>query len=303
MDGTNAGLFWLEWQYGTLVLVGTAVCLFARGWQKRANPSNKNQDIYTRRRMVSFYASIFFIILALCSPFYNLATRYFSIHVAQHILLMALIPCLLTVSNPLPILKSGLPKILKKLVQRIKLSQIFERYKESIIQITSPGVAFVLATVSFWIWYDPQIHQLTLQYAWVHRFETTLLFFVALFYWWHILGAEPRLHKRMPPVIRILYTMIGTWPIKIVGLILLFTSQSVYQYPPSYQFSGLNINDQGVGAIIVWALGGFVFSTTATILARDWLHTEEMKPIDPTPAWQTDQAMRAPGFPIINHKR
>ena len=296
MDSTTTGLFWLEWQYSTLFLVITAVYLFMRGVKALAkNPTAPIKP--TRRQKTIFYIANLIILIVLASPFYTLATRLFSVHVAQHILLMALIPCLLTLSNPYPILKAGLPKQIKTYLAHPKLRAFYKSQTENIKHLTSPGVAFILATVSFWIWYDPKIHQLTLQYAWVHRFETTLLFFVALFYWWHILGAEPHLHQRMPPIIRILYTMVGTWPIKIVGLILLFSSQSVYQYPPSYQFSGLNINDQGVGAILVWALGGFVFSTTATILARDWLHKEELKPIDPAPAWQTDKAMRAPGFP------
>lgn len=297
MNGIVTGLFLNnEWQFVTLICVGTAVYLFQKGW-KIYHQSHKNQLNVKPRRRMAFMIAMSLVAFILGTPIHHLATRLFSVHVGQHILLMALIPCLITYSNPLPILALGIPKPVKtsKYVQIVRV--LLADAKSHLIQMSNPGVAFVLATVTFWIWYDPQIHQLTLQYRWVHTVETTLLLSVALLYWWHILGAEPHWHKPMPPVIRILYTMIGTWPIKIVGLILLFSNQNIYPYPDAYQFSGLNINDQGVGAILVWAIGGFVFSTTATILARDWLHHEEVKPIDPAPAWQTDHAMRAPGFP------
>ncbi len=300
MESIFSGLFSFQyWQITTFFFVGVALFVFQKGWgriNQLALQDSELQPIKKYQR-TAFFAGMFLILLILGSPIHHLATQMFSVHVGQHILLMALIPCLINLSNPLPILWLGLPQRLKTAVSQQVENPRWNTLKDGLHQVTSPGAAFVMATVTFWIWYDPQVHQLTRQYRWVHSLETTLLLSVALLYWWHILGAAPRIHRRMPPVVRILYTIMGTWPIKIVGLILLFSSQNVYQYPDVYQFSGLNINDQGVGAIIVWALGGFVFSSTATLLARDWMYNEEIKPIDPSPAWQNEYEMRAPGFP------
>ncbi|MEM7333874.1 MAG: cytochrome c oxidase assembly protein [Chloroflexota bacterium] len=294
MGSILAGLFSFQyWQAPTFILVGTAVFLFIKGRRYLAQTGYQLE----RYRQPAFFAGMGLVLLILGSPVHHLATQMFSVHVAQHILLMALIPCLINLSNPLPILWAALPGGLQTAVKQQFFRPNLASLRAGLHQVTNPGSAFVLATVTFWIWYDPKIHQLTRQYRWVHSLETTLLLFVALLYWWHILGSSPQIHRRMPPVVRILYTVMGTWPIKVVGLILLFSSQNLYQYPDAYQFSGLNINDQGVGAILVWALGGVVFSSTATILARDWLHHEEMKPINPAPAWQNDYEMRAPGFP------
>lgn len=295
MDTVAPDIFALaNWQFGILLAVATAVYLFVRGWQQPKEAYIRGMRL---PRWVPFMVAMSLITLILGTPIHYLATKLFSIHVTQHILLMALIPCLINLSNPWPILREGVPLWVKAWLKAQVWNGRIQQSKAKIKEMTNPGVAFVLATVSFWIWYDPQIHNLTLQYRWVHTFETLLLLCVALLYWWHILGSEPHWHGRMPPLVRIIYTMVGTWPIKIVGLILLFSNQNLYAYPDAYQFSGLQINDQGVGAIMVWAIGGFVFSTTATLLARDWLGTEEVKPIDPSPAWQSDQGMRAPGFP------
>lgn len=302
MDVLVTRPIWInEWQLLPLiVLAGTAV-VYLKGY--RANHIFVTGEIFPARKKI-FLLALILALIVLASPIHTLATYFFSIHVAQHILLMALIPCLIAYSNPIPILAAGLPKLISQKIDQLSQSPRGRTIIKRTVQVTSPGNVFVLATISFWIWYDPMIHQLTLTYRWLHLFETSWLFFVALLYWWHIMSAYPRLHQPLPPIIRILYTIIGTWPIKIVGLILLFSSQSVYDYPQSFQLNGLNINDQGFGAILVWSLGGVVFSTTAAMIARDWLGGEAVKPVDPAPAWQTERGMGAPGFnKVVSKKR
>lgn len=290
MESTITPAFWVqEWQLVTLAVLITALVTYTRGTKKLPRLQKK--------RRVSFYVAIFVTTLVLASPLHRLGTILFSARVAQHILLMALIPCLFTYSDPIPALAAGLPVALKKRFASLARRAWAQRGSQFFKASTTPGIVFILATVSFWIWYDPTIHHLTIRYSSLHTFETAWLLFVALLYWWHILGAFPYVHPPIPPLIRVMYTIVGTWPIKVVGLILMVSNQSIYQYPQSFQVGNLNINDQGVGAILVWMLGGVVFSTTATLLMRDWLKGEADKPIDPSPAWQTDRGMRAPGFP------
>lgn len=291
MDGnTVTALFWLqEWQLVTLAILLALAFLYARGSRRVADVS--------RRKQASFYAATFVAVIVLASPLHRLGTILFSARVAQHLFLMAWIPALFTFSDPVPVLLAGLPSGFKKWIDAVSGGVWGQKTAVILKEITAPGSAFILATVSFWIWYDPTIHQLTIDYQWIHTFETAWLLLVALLYWWHIMAVYPRIHRPIPPIVRILYTIVGTWPIKLVGLILMVSGQALYNYPQSFQVGNLNINDQGVGAIIVWSLGGFVFSTTAALLMRDWLKAEEDKPIDPAPAWQTDQGMRAPGFP------
>ncbi len=83
---------------------------------------------------------------------------------------------------------------------------------------------------------------------------------------------------------------------KLVGLILLFTTSSIYGYPANITFYDLQISDQSVGAAIVWAVGGIVFTWTAVLLMRTWLKVEDDKPTLPESLWGTEELMVAPGF-------
>jgi cytochrome c oxidase assembly factor CtaG len=125
--------------------------------------------------------------------------------------------------------------------------------------------------------------------------EIVTLFTVALLNWWHVTHALPHVHPPMRPVVRVLYALISVWPVKLVGLILLFADRPIYQYPASFQFSGLQINDYSLGAMIAWVIGGTVYAVTCILLLRRWLITEEEKPALPESVWATDEAMLAPG--------
>jgi putative molybdopterin biosynthesis protein len=99
----------------------------------------------------------------------------------------------------------------------------------------------------------------------------------------------------MPPLIRILYTLLGAGPIKLVGLILLFTEETIYSYPGTIAFSGLDMTAQSLGGMLIWVAGGVVYSTTAAGLMRNWLGQEDEKPVLPFSVWSTEASMLAPG--------
>lgn len=283
-SSVTAVAWWAHWRLDAILVAGTAVALYLRGTKATAA---KSRPI--------FFLAIALFMLAMGSPLNYLATRFFSLRVVQHLLLVALIPCLFFFSEPLHQLYAGLPPSWQQVLAQ-RHTTLSTTAKARLYQLTAPGVALMLTIACFWVWYDPHVHAATLRYGWLHWLETWVLLTAACFYWWHIMAAAPHIHTPLPPLVRICYTIVGTWPIKIVGFILLALPANIYNYPQNFQLTGLAINDQTAGAIIVWALGGIVFSTTATVLMRTWLGDESSKPVDPHPAWQTDEAMRAPGF-------
>lgn len=97
----------------------------------------------------------------------------------------------------------------------------------------------------------------------------------------------------MPPSLRILYTLLGAGPIKLVGLSLLFTEETIYNYPGTIVLTGLDLTAQSLGGMIIWIAGGVLFSTTAAHLMRNWLGQEDEKPAMPFSAWATNESMVA----------
>ena len=288
-----------QWHSGVVVVVViAAVAIYARGWLHirhtalgRARPAPPGASIPD---LLLYLGGLALLVLALFSPIHTLATQFFFMRVIQHLLLIALVPCLLLVANPLPVLFRGLPLSWQKwMIARLATTSTFQA---KVRHLTAPGTVWILFSSCVWLWYDPNIHQATLDYAWLHRLETGVLFGVALLYWWHITGAWPCLHEPLPPLVRIVYAVVGTWPVKVVGIIVLFTQTQIYNYPATIRLTGLHISDQSLGGIIGWVLGGIVFSATATVLMRRWLGGEDEKPALPESVWATDEAMLAPGF-------
>ncbi len=147
-----------------------------------------------------------------------------------------------------------------------------------------------------WFWYDPAVHNATLRHGWLHAVELLSLLAVGLLNWWHITAAWPQTHPAMHPMVRIGYAFISIWPVKLIGLVLLFFPDMGYDYPAGFQFSGLDINDTNFGAMIAWIVSGLAYAVATVALARQWLGYEADKPALPESAWATDESMNVPGI-------
>ncbi|MCA9917412.1 MAG: cytochrome c oxidase assembly protein [Anaerolineales bacterium] len=283
------------WNWGIGFVLGTAVFIYLRGWGQL--PQEDAHALLPKPwRMATFFAALLLLVVALLSPLYGLAIRYFSLHVFQRLLLVSLMPCLLISGNPLPVLWAGLPQAWLHWLQQ--WPQVAPRAHHFLLRVTHPVPVWFLFVTTFWLWHDVQIDRWVLQADWLHRLETITLLGTAVLYWWHILAASPQLHAPMPPLWRVGYAALGATPVKLVGLVLLFATTAVYNYPAEIQLSNttLEITDQSIGAALIWVMGGLVFTWTAVLLMRDWLKDEDEKPDLPASIWSTEELMLAPGF-------
>jgi putative membrane protein len=288
------------WQQilGTAVLLAIAI-LYGRGWRQllhRHFPQD-TQDKPSLGRLYlpcfSFYFGLLLLWLALFSPLERWTTHYFFARVAQHLLFIAWIPATLLWGRPFTVLPLGLPQpVLEKIGRWLGYVQ---PNRAHLIALTHPSVVLFAFVATFWLWYDPALHSATLDHPWLRLVEKSSLLLTAGLYWWHITGSAGALHTPLPPIIRILYTLLGAGPIKLVGLILLFIEETVYSYPGTIALSGLDLTAQSLGGMIIWIAGGLVYSTTAAGLMRSWLGQEDEKPALPLSVWATEDVMLAPG--------
>lgn len=279
------------------MLVGAGL-LYIQGWRKQqpvfpAGGSGAAKHVNVKGLIV-FFTGLSLLGLALVSPLHAFASRYFSLRALQHLLLIAWAPSLILSSNPWPVFRLAMPAWSSGALS--SESSAHRRLKQGWRSISQPGIVWLLFAAVFWLWYDPLMHQATLSYPWVRTIEVLTLFFAAGLYWWHITGAMPRVHPPMPWLLRILYTFVGVVTIKLVGLIVMFAEQRYYFYPNPFQLGGLHLDDQRLGGMVFWVIGGTVFLTTAVLLTRRWLGQEEVKPNLPESTWATDEAMLAPGL-------
>lgn len=288
------------WRVMATVGIFLAGLVYARGWRRlqafHKGPPPKDAPA-SARSLKFFFAGLALLAVALISPLGYLSTQYFSARIAQHMLLVASIPSLLMFANPVPALLYGLPERVRMMALGTGQAGHSPGFGHQFLRwATAPSVTLLAYLSICWLWYDPLIHALTLRYGIVHAVELVSLLSVSLLNWWHITAAWPQTHGRMHPLIRVLYTFISIWPIKIVGLILLFINDSIYDYPATFRFSGLQIDDYIFGGMIAWIVSGLAYAVASIGLANDWLAREVDKPALPESNWATDEAMIAPGI-------
>jgi len=281
------GINW-EWTWGgagaAAALLLAALYLHGR----RTITAGNRQDLL-------FAVGWLLLLVIFLPPLFPLGEQLFTVHMMQRLLTVALIPFLLLRSDPWPVLQAGAPAVVRRAWRhlfppRSPLRRLAGR-------LTGPQPVLLLFICNYFLWYDHQLHQWSINHAWLHQLELLLCLATALLYWWHILQVAPYRQKTFPPVMRVIYAAVGAIPIKAAALVLLFTDTIVYEYPGAIIFSGLQLNDQSSGAILVWSLGGVVYTWTAILLMRDWLAQEAAKPALPESEWATKEAMAMPGFP------
>jgi putative membrane protein len=289
--------FWRALAAAGIFLAGL---VYVRGWRRlqdfhKAPPPSTAPA--SPRSLKLFLAGLALLALAFISPVGYFSTQYFSARLIQHMLLVASIPSLLMMANPVPALLHGLPSGWRdRLMAQPSGRQARSSGRRFLYWATAPGVTLLAFLCICWFWYDPLIHAATLRFSVVHAVELISLFGVGLLNWWHITGAWPPAHGAMEPIPRILYAFVSIWPVKIIGLVLLFIDASIYDYPATFQFSGLDINDVSFGAIIAWIVSGLAYAVATVTLARQWLAEEADKPALPESTWATDESMIAPGI-------
>jgi cytochrome c oxidase assembly factor CtaG len=273
------------WQPGIAAVLTIIALIYGRGW-RHYHPSRP------LRAHLLFGAGLTTLFVAVASPLHQLASQFFFVRTAQHLLIIAWVPALLLASDPWPVLKAGLPQWVKGYWGGKRPSPAWQALLRF---LTAPGTVWLMLICTFWLWYDPVLHQATLIYPWLRGLEITMLFLPAMLYWWHVTGAAPHWHNHLSLIGRIVFTIAATMPIKIVGLILLFVPETVYDYPHS-QIAGIVFDAESLGGVLVWILGGIVYSWTAVYLAGQWLARESNKPALPGTIWDTEEAMLAPGL-------
>lgn len=166
-------------------------------------------------RLLSFLIGLCSLALALLSPIDVLAEQSFSFHMAQHMLLLDLVPifCIL-----------GLNKILLRPATR--RLQALER---SLGPLMHPWVAVVLYIVAMWAWHVPGAYDSALENATVHVLEHVCFLSVGFLYWWQLLSPiRSRFHGgAMGPLLYMVSTKVG---VGLLGILLTFAPNPLYSY-------------------------------------------------------------------------
>jgi cytochrome c oxidase assembly factor CtaG len=290
-----------------IVILAAAGILYSRGWWRlRTRTAARRAVAQTGNRWragamwrpVLYILGLLLLAIALMSPIDVLSAQMFTMHMIQHLFLVMIVPPMLLLANPLPFVLWGLPKN-----ARLAGGRLFSRqsgFRQALQKTTGPGVVWLLFVVIYWGWHDPNAYEWALRSALAHDLEHITFFLAAMLFWWHIVGAGPKIHRPLSAFARAGFALSAIPVNMFAGIAFVFTDSPVYPYYEAMpRLWGLTVmQDQLIAGLIMWVPGSMMFLVAALVIVARWLQAESEKPPLPESEWATEEALAAPGIAV-----
>ena len=249
------------WSWEWSVLLGCAVLaalyVVALG-RRRASGSHEPVE---RWRVVSYFAALGFVVVALNGPLHELSDRYlFSAHMVQHLILAQVFPLLFVLGIPTwmwrALLGPRVPRALWDVVTRVP-------------------VGFALYTAVFSIWHAPILYDLMMRDHGFHIVMHLLVMGTAITMWWPIVGGGA-VARPLAPGSQMLYLFLLGVPMMAVAAIVTFAQRPLYEwYALAPRFMGMSaVDDQKLGGLLMWVPGGLFYWMVMSVVYFRWAGSE-----------------------------
>jgi putative membrane protein len=200
------------------------------------------------------------IVAALVSPIDILASSLLTMHMTQHILLTLIAP---------PLMLLGTPRWLFRPLLRIPGVLPVGQF------VTGLVPAFIIFNVVFSLWHVPRFYEAALTNELLHIVEHGSMFLTAGLLWWPICSPLDELPVPQP-ILRVVYLFLQTFPPTVLGAILTFAEQPIYEhYVRSQRLWGLSaITDQALAGLLMWIPGSLLFFGILSVIFIRMLNGE-----------------------------
>ena len=253
-----------EWElpWGLTLATAAFCAVYWRGWVaiRRTRAAQ-----FPAWRLGCFVAGMAVLWGAIASPMDGFADVLLSAHMVQHLLLMSAVPPLVWLGAPVVPLLRGLPR---PLVRRGLGPGLRARWMRRVERVaTLPVVAWLLFNLTFVLWHVPRAYDFALENEPVHDFEHLCFLGSSLVFWWLVIEPWPaRAGSMRWGVLAYLITadLVNT----ALSAVLAFCGRPLYGYylTRPNPFGVSPVEDQAMGAVIMWVVGSMVFLVPAVVL-------------------------------------
>jgi len=231
--------------------LAAAAGIYAAGWWRLARRGAPASPA----RVAAALAGLAAAGAALLSPLDALAHRSFAAHMLQHMLLVAVAAPALLLADPFPVVLWGLPSGARRLAGRWLARPA--PLRRLLACATAMPVAFALHAAVVWSWHLPAAYDGALADRLVHDVEHAAFLAAALLFWWPVIHPAPRLRAPGAHAARIVYLVLGAFQTAALGLLLTVAPVVIYRtYAAAAGAAALD--DQALGGVVMWGLGGVV---------------------------------------------
>lgn len=256
-----------------VALVCTAL-LYGRGWFRLRSAS---ATLIPPWRLASFLMGIASVWLAIGSPLEAFDELLLTVHMTQHLLLMAIAPPLILLGAPTLPLLQGLSQFLaRKVVGPFLRWRVVKWLGHA---ITNPAICWFAATISLIVWHIPAVFDLALRSDSLHKFEHICFFATGLLFWWPVVQPWPSV-ARWPRWSIPLYLFCATLPCDVLSGFLAFCDRVVYSaYFSAPRIVGMSpLQDQQCAAAVMWVAVTIIFLIPAIVVTLHILSPQKNHP-------------------------
>lgn len=246
-----------------LALLAVAAAAYALGLRRLWNNAGSGRGV-SHAQASAFGIGWLSLVAALVSPLDPLGSRLFSAHMVQHELLMVVSAPLLVLGRPLATWTWALSP-----AQRQRVGRWFQHRTWAGLwtTLTDPLVAWALHALALWAWHVPAAFDAALRNEALHILQHVTFLGSALFFWWSVLGHDPR--GRYGPghsAACLFTTMMHT---AALGALLSLAPTPWYAaYIPATTALGFDpVDDQQLGGLVMWVPAGLAYVIAALAVA------------------------------------
>ncbi|MGO9208323.1 MAG: cytochrome c oxidase assembly protein [Candidatus Limnocylindrales bacterium] len=262
-----------DWSFEPTVQLPLLAVALAYLWAVRGINRRHAANRVPARRVAAFLGGLATIEVALDGIVGHYDSTLFSDHMIQHLLLMMLAAPLLTLGTPITVaLRAASPRVRSRWL----LPALHSR---AIGVLSHPLVGFVLFAGSLWVSHFSAIYELSLENNLVHYLEHAVFLFVALLFWWPMVGRDPS-RWRLPYPVRLAVMLLQMVQGAFLGVAILGASAPLYAH-----YAGLHLGyitplaDQQAAGAIMWVGGGAGFLLWSGLILADWMRAEEAEAV------------------------
>lgn len=269
LDPTTALTRWAFDPALTLFLfVAASAYLLAVGVVDRHHPTSP----VPRRRPLAWLAALAVLAIALESSIDVYAEALFSVHMVQHLLLVAIAAPLLALAAPVTLaLRVASPSARNGVLLPALRSR-------PISALTHPLVGWLAFAAVMWVSHFSPLFDASLENPLVHEFEHALYLGAAMLFWWPVIAADPVRH-RLGWMARIVYLGSALPWNSFLGVAIYFAPAVLYAHYATVarSWGPSPLLDQQIAGAVMWVGGDLAFLVALLLVVAGLLADEERK--------------------------